>query len=372
MCKFGIQKPITMQMSSVNIASIIMFIFATILLSGCSDDIKKPTDQLVKVRPAKILTLQLAQSEQFLSYPAVIDSNQLSVLSFAVGGRLAELRGVAGQLVRKGDLLAKLDQTDLKIKLQSTAAKYNNANKEYQRAARLIKSKAISRSELEKRRSTRAIDKASYHSAKQALADSLLVAPFTGSIAKVAVKLRQVVIAGEPVVTILGRGGLEATFNLPSSVIASSTTNARAATDSYITIDSAPHLHIPAMFKEASLEADVSSQTHAITFSFAAPEKMVILPGMNALVWFKDPSMANNQRHVRIPLTAIAIDGEQQYVWVVAADSMQLSRRDISLISGVGETLAVAGGLTAGEMIVVAGVANLSQGMIVRPWLPSH
>jgi len=357
-----------MQIKIKSFPAIAIFTVAILMLSGCSDKASDERKKVAKVRPAKILTLKLTKSEQFLSYPAVINSNQLSVLAFEVPGLITELPVVEAQIVKKGDLLAKLDQTDLKTKLQSAKAKYNNSNSEYQRAVQLIKRKVISRSELEKRRSERDIDRASYSSAEKAVADSVLVAPFSGNIAKIAVKLRQVVQTGEAAITILGAGGLEATFNLPSSVIARSAADARTATDSYITVDSAPQLRIPAMFKEASLEADVSSQTHEVTFSFKAPEKLIILPGMNALVWFKDPSLAGEENKIMIPLTAIASDGKQKYVWVVEPDSMQVSRRNINLVAGVGETLTVSQGLDAGEMIVGAGVSYLSQGMKVRPW----
>ncbi|MCJ8337303.1 MAG: efflux RND transporter periplasmic adaptor subunit [Pseudomonadales bacterium] len=357
-----------MQITIKNFSVIAIFAAATLIFSGCADETAITTEKITKIWPAKILTLELAKSEHLLSYPAVIDSSQLSVLAFEIGGLINELPIIEAQKVQKGDLLAKLDQADLNIKLQSAKAKYSNSNKEYQRAARLIKSRAISRSELEKRRSTRDVDKASFSSAAKALADSVLVAPFSGNIAKVAVKLRQVVQPGEAAVTILGTGGLEATFNLPSSIIARATADTRTASGSYITVDAAPLLRIPAMFKEVSLQADVSSQTHEVTFSFEAPENLIILPGMNALVWFKDPSLVNNQSKIMIPLTAIAIDGQQKYVWVVEPESMQVTRRNISLVSGVGETLAVAKGLQVGEMIVGAGVSYLSQGMIVRPW----
>ena len=54
-------------------------------------------------------------------------------------------------------------------------------------------------------------------------------------------------------------------------------------------LDAAPDRQIPVMFKEASLEADEATQTYAITFSFDTPKGLTILPGMNAVVWFKEP-----------------------------------------------------------------------------------
>jgi multidrug efflux pump subunit AcrA (membrane-fusion protein) len=90
---------------------------------------------------------------------------------------------------------------------------------------------------------------------------------------------------------------------------------------------------------------------------------------MNAVVWFKDPSKSHaNINNLSVPLTAIAIDGEQKYVWLVDKDSMRVSRRDIMIEAGVGVNLNVISGLQSGEMIVAAGVSSLSEGMKVRSW----
>ncbi len=91
---------------------------------------------------------------------------------------------------------------------------------------------------------------------------------------------------------------------------------------------------------------------------------------MNAVVSFRNPSNSNaNLSKLSVPLTAIAIDGEQKYVWLVDKDSMKVSRRDIVIEAGVGVNLNVISGLQSGEMIVAAGVSSLSEGMKVRSGL---
>jgi len=50
-------------------------------------------------------------------------------------------------------------------------------------------------------------------------------------------------------------------------------------------------------------------------------------------------------------------------VWVVDPDSMTVSKREVVLGDGAGETLPVERGLAAGEIIVAAGVSYLHEGM---------
>lgn len=253
-------------------------------------------------------------------------------------------------------------------KVASAKAKYNNANTEYQRGLRLLKEDAISRSKVEERKANRDVAKSSVETAEKALQDSVMIAPYDSSIAKVSIKERQVVQAGNPVIDILGRGGLEAIINLPSSILARSR-NREPATDSYIVLDAASDRRIPITFKEAALEADAASQTYEVTYSFGAPEDLIILPGMNAVVWFRDPGSSTSDSHkIQIPLTAIATDGGQKYVWVVDQETMTVSKRNVVVEAGVGISIGIIDGLKSGETIVAAGVSTLSEGMKVTKW----
>jgi RND family efflux transporter MFP subunit len=348
--------------------SLLIFVF---LLTACgseSPSTEKETE--TPVRPAKLLEIGQENSNAFLNYPAVIKSEQLSVLSFEVGGMLNELMAVEAQRVIKGEVLARLDQQDFLTKLKSARAEFENADAEYQRALRLIKQDAISRSELEKRKSQRDVKKSQLDTSEKSLKDTVLIAPYSGAIAKVSIEKRKIIQPGEPAITLLGKKGLVAKFNLPSSIMANARSQKDVKRDAYIVLSAAPERRIPAVFKEASLEADVTSQTYEVTFAFDAPDDLVILPGMNAIAWFRDPGKASTiTSKIAIPLTAIATDGNQKYVWVLDKNTMTVSKRDVVVEEGVGANLKITSGLEPEEMIVAAGISYLFEGMKVRPWV---
>jgi len=353
-----------------SLVGLFLTLTSVFLLAAC-DSGTTVTKQAKKspVRPAKLIEISQKDNDQFLNYPAVIQSQQLTVLTFEVGGMLSELLVIEAQKVQKGEPLAKLDQRDLKAKLKSARAQYENADAEYQRALKLIKEDAISRSTVEQRKSKRDVSKSQLDTAQKALQDTVLLAPYSGAIAKVSVEKQQIVQPGEPAITLLGKEGLEAKINLPSSIIARTSKQSEPANDSYLVLDSAPDLRIPATFKEASLEADTASQTYEVTFSFENPKGINVLPGMNAVLWFKDPSKSNSSlSKLSIPLTAIGIDGDQKYVWLVDSNAMTVSKRQIVTEDGVGTSIAVSSGLKPGDIIVSAGISSLSEGMKVSRW----
>lgn len=344
-------------------------VILTSLLSACDSGPANKEKVAAPARPAKLMQVSLTDGDGFLNYPAVIKSENLSALSFEVGGTVRLLSVIEAQRVKKGDVLAKLDQQDLQAQLTSARSQFKNTDIEYQRAVRLMKADAISKSDLDKRKSDRDVNNAALETARKALANSVLIAPYDGAISKVSIKVNQIVQAGSSAIDILGEGGLEATINLPSSIIAKTKKQKKPKDNAYIILDAAPDLHIPITFKEAALEADAVSQTYEVTFKFEAPKNLTILPGMNAVIWFKDPSIAAaDTGKVRIPLTAIATDGKQKYVWVVDSKSMTVSKRNVVIESNVGTNIGVNSGLKSGETIVTAGISALSEGMKVSAW----
>jgi RND family efflux transporter MFP subunit len=355
---------------STALLSLVLSIFLLAFLVACDSDRSAPkSESEAFARPAKLFETGQTESDEYLNYPAVIKSHKHTELSFEASGVVKELFVLEAQNIKQGEVLARLDQRDLQTNLKSARAQYDNAEEEYQRAARLIKEDAISRSELEQRKSQRDVNKALLETAEKALQGSVLVAPYAGEIARVSIKKQQAIKAGEPAIEILGAGGLEATINLPSSIIAKAKQQKGSKDDAYLTLSAVPDRRIPAQFKEVTLDADAASQTYEVTLSFKAPEDLNILPGMNATIWFKDPSKRKiNESKVSVPLTAIVADGEQKYVWVVNRESMAVTRRNITVEDGIGSYLIVSSGLKLGETIVAGGASSLSEGMIVRPW----
>lgn len=342
-------------------------LLAVIFFSSC-DKKQGEEGKDLSVRPVKLLTIAAADTVQSSRYPAVIDAVQSSELSFQVGGLLKELPVKESQQVNKGDLIAQLDQRDFNSQVDAAQAQFDNAEEEFQRAERLAKEDAIARSVLEQRKTQRDVTKAQLDSAKKALADTELRAPFSGVIAKISTAKLQTIQPGQVVAILMGSGIFEAKINLPARIIAQS--RMREEKGAYVLLDAAPDRRIEATFKEATLVADATSQTYAVTFTFEPAEDLIILPGMNATVELKSSAKTESggNNRVSVPLAAVMSDGNVQHVWVINKDTMKVSKRSVTIEAGIGDLLIVTEGLTPGETIAGAGASYLAEGMQVRPW----
>jgi RND family efflux transporter MFP subunit len=297
----------------------------------------------------------------------VISATQQSDLSFQVGGLINELPVNESDTVEPGAIIARLDARDFESNVNSARASYTNAEDEYQRAARLREQDAIAQSVLEQRQSQRDVARAQLESAEKALQDSVLRAPYAGVVASVPVRRLQTVSAGTSIATVISLELLDATINLPASVIAQVPT--REERGVVVLLEAASGQEIEATFREASLVADATSQTYAVTFSFSPPDNLLVLPGMNAIVVLHSTgSTKASSTSVAVPLAAVQSDGNGQFVWRVDPTTMTVSKQPVGIEQGIGETVIVTTGLASGDQIVGAGAAYLADGMQVTPW----
>ena len=343
-----------------------MTVVLTGLLVSCGEQeapsIKEPT-----IRPVKMQVIEKAESQRTLSFPAVVGAATNSELSFQVGGLIQELSVRESQQVEKGDVIAKLNPRDFQNKVNSAKSQFDNAVAEHDRSLNLFEKGSISKSEVEQLKSQRDVTEAQYDSAKKALNDTVLRAPTAGVIASVPVKRLQAIQAGGLVVTLISGATMEATINLPARVIATSTS--RVDKGSFVVLEAAPEKRISAQFKEALLEADSVSQTYEVKFTFDPPESLTILPGMNATVLLTSTAKSETENsNVDVPLSAVMSEGEQKYLWIVDTETMKVSKRNVSIKEGIGETVIVTKGLAPGDTIVSAGASYLAEGMQVRSW----
>ncbi|MGS2718779.1 efflux RND transporter periplasmic adaptor subunit [Eionea flava] len=334
------------------------------LLIGCGNDTQTESAEPL-VRPIKLITVNEASATVSTRYPAVIDAAQSSNLTFEMSGLVEDVLVTESQPVEKGAVIATLRQRDFSNNVTSARAQFKNADDEYQRAVRLSKENAIAKNVLDQRKAQRDVARSSLDSAKKALEDTILRAPFTGVVAKVPVKKLESVQPGTTIASLIDLQTLKASIDIPASVIA--TIEQRSDKKAFVILDAAPNTSIEATFKEASLIADAVSQTYNVVFSFTPPSDLTILPGMNATV-VTQSSTANEVVPVVLPLAAILSDGDQQFVWVVDQQSMRVSKRAVILEQGIGANLIVKKGLAPGEMIAGAGASYLAEGMTVRSW----
>lgn len=291
--------------------------------------------------------------------------------SFRVAGKIASRQAEAGTRVKAGDVLARLDETDLRLAREAAEAELaaarsseRQARLEYDRIGEL-RAKGWS-TEQARDRQKAALDEASgrvkraerqVELAQNSQSYTELKAEEDGTVIAVMAEAGQVVAAGQPVFRIAQDGDREALVAIPEQDLPL----AREATAS-VTLWSEPGRAYPARLRELSPNADSATRTFLAryTVSGLAPDAPL---GMTATL---ELSRRNVARVMRLPLSAVLNQGSGNEVFVLDKANGTLTRKIVKVASFDAESAYVTDGLNEGDLVVTLGVHTLREGLKAR------
>jgi multidrug efflux pump subunit AcrA (membrane-fusion protein) len=151
-----------MQLSIMKPLTTLLMVFGVM---ACGQKESAPVEEeAVVLKPVRTMTVSLG-STTTKSFTGVVEANKSAELGFRVSGELKVVNTKEGDFVKKGQVLAVLDQTDFNIKLNASQADYDRSKSEFDRAKSLIKQGAISTADFEKLKAQQSNAKAQLESA---------------------------------------------------------------------------------------------------------------------------------------------------------------------------------------------------------------
>jgi RND family efflux transporter MFP subunit len=334
----------------------------SLLISGCSKKEEEVPEEVI--RPAKIMEIQKNTTIQEITYPGKVRALDRVEVSFEVSGRLIELPIKEGQLINKGDVIARIDASDYQSRLDAAQARVNQTKAEVDRYANLLKEKVVAKSTYDVKLKNYDISVSDMKIAKKAVSDTFLRAPFSGLIGKRFIDNFQVVQVKEPIVSIQKTTAVDIIVNAPELYIGQKD---RYNIKLFAEFANYPGERYPVTVKEFSTEADSQTQTYRIVFTMPIPAGKAILDGMTVSVHMirqhKEGAVVSG---VKIPIQSVFYDETKKaYVWIVNPD-MTISKRAVTVGMMEKGNITVTKGLAAGEKIITAGVQKLTPGAKVR------
>ena len=189
------------------------------LVDGKSGDLNRPW---VSIQPLSAEPLEIKQK-----YSGIIRPFERFQLAFKASGRVEQLgenqQGLpldVGDLVQKGQELARLDATVLYARMVELAALTRFAEEEFRRAEELSQEQgAISESEFSRKKSELEVAKAHEHTLKMQIKETVLTSTVDGVVSKRRVKPGESVLAGEAVFEIIQTDKVKLVLGVPESKI---------------------------------------------------------------------------------------------------------------------------------------------------------
>ncbi len=343
----------------------LLIVGVMLLLTSCGK--KEETAPREVLRPVKMMTIAAGDQVMKRTFPGRVSAAQNVDLSFKVSGPLIELPVNEGQVMKKGQIIARILPRDFQTAQAQAQARALEAEQQYQRYRDLFIQKQVSKADFDKYKSARDIAKAQEDDARHALEDTYLRAPFAGAVAKKFVDNFEDVRAKEPIVSLQDTSSIEIRINVPESVMAS--IKEAGSGTAVAEFAAAPGKQYQLSLKEYSTAADPQTQTYRVTFLMPQPEDLTVLPGMTASVLGSRSVHTEATDRIIIPAVAVFADeGGLPQVWVVDKETSEVKRRQVSTGNLTGtDSILITNGIEPGETIAVSGVSQLRQGMKVRP-----
>lgn len=306
------------------------------------------------------------------SFTGVVAARVQSDLGFRVPGKVLERLVDAGQTVKRGQPLMRIDPVDLKLaahaQQEAVAAARARAQQTAEDEARyrdLRGTGAISASAYDQAKAAADAAKAQL-SAAEAQADvarnasryAELVADGDGVVMETLAEPGQVVNAGQTVVRLAHAGRREAVVQLPETLRPAIGSVAQA------TLFGKESDGAPAKLRQLSDAADRLTRTYEARYVLDG--ELANAP-LGATVTIQIPDrLATAQGDLKVPLGAVFDAGKGPGVWLIQGDPAKVSWRSITIVRLGDEDARVAGQVRQGDRIVTLGAQLLREGQQVR------
>lgn len=278
-----------------------------------------------------------------LTFPseAVVEAIQQATVGAQVPGRVLEVKADAGQTVKKGDVLMRIDAREAAEAARAAEAQYANARVNYERTKSLVAQKFMSAAALDKAKADFDAAAANRAAAGASQSHATILAPITGIVARRHAELGDMAMPGTPLFTIYQPGGLRVTASIPQYRLK----DMRAVKTARVEFPESGQW-VDATAVQVLPTADAA--THVSPVRVTLPTVPEATPGMFARVHF----VTGQAEKLTVPASAVLRRGEVAAVYVQAADG-RLSLRQLRLGDSVGRgEIEVLAGLATGDQVV--------------------
>lgn len=336
--------------------ALLLSVLTITLLTGCgAEQENETTASVVKVRAAEIQSAE----EQHWTLSGTVQSRRDATLSFLISGQINERLAQAGEQVKAGDVLMRLDPRDIRQQLAAARANVaaaraqaENAEANRDRLDSLSQQGLVPAQSFEDARAQARAARQSAKAAEAALAQASsaneygeLRAPADGVLLEVSGEVGQVVTAGMPVATLAYDGPRDIEVFVPERRRAQLPEQARVQLYG-------SNLEASAKLREVAGSADPHSRSWRTRYSIEDTPAAWPLGSSATLIL---PTAPNGETSAlqRVPVGALIDQGAGMGVWVLEKD--QVSWQPVELVRMDTERAYIHSDLPPGTQIIALG-----------------
>ena len=321
-----------------------MSLAASVVMFSCTSE--KKQEVKVDEKPlVRLETVKTQEVEQIQEFTATVEANVVNNIVPSMSLRINDILVEVGDHVRKGQVLAQMDKTNL---LQSQT-QLENIQLEYDRAFELYKVGGASKQSLDAQKTQLDVAKTAYENLKE---NTRLVSPINGIVTARNYDSGDM-IGGEPVVTIEQMSPVKLLVNVSESFY----TRVRKGMDVNVKVE----VFGDEIFhgKVSLIYPTVDPQTRTFPVEIKLPNKdLKVRPGMFARVTMN----FGTQNHVVAPDLSIIKQAGSGDRYIYVYKDGKVSYNKVLLGRRMDDKYEIISGVSDGDQVVVAGQSRLTNG----------
>ena len=340
---------------------------ATMPMTAMAAD-KTPPAQVAATKIATVAVQGTAGSATESSLDAVVEAVRQTTVSAQVPGAIVSLLVQAGDRVRAGQALVRIDARAAQQNVAGSAAQVeaaqavlNVASKELDRQKQLLAKQYISQAALERTQAqwlaAQAQVKALQAQTRVAEAQSgffVLSAPYAGIVSEVTATVGDMAMPGRPLLVLHDPSALRVVASVPQSMLVGLSEKLKSVRYEIpgLTGQNSPRAPTQTQLLPTIDTASHTAQIRLILPAGNAADMTGLKPGMFARVWLPATGTAARMDAERLylPITAILRRAEMTGVYAIDAQG-QARLRQVRLGNATGEIVEVLSGVRKGEQV---------------------
>ncbi len=336
------------------LTSLLTLIVLSIALEACTSNAETRKQQIPgDAIPVKLMPLSKSGIASEIHLSGQLTTDDETVLSFKTGGVIQTIFVKEGDAIRKGQVLATLDLTEIRAQVAQARLALEKSKRDFERVERLYKDSVATLEQFQNSRTAFEVSQKQFEAADFNMAFSQIRALSNGFVLKKFANEGQVITSGTAVLQT--NGAKEGTWKLRCGASDREWASIRLNDKAIVTIDASGE-SMPAIVSKKSEGTDPSSGLFTIELTLSEATSKALASGM-----FGKVSISTSQTGTTwtIPFDALLDgDGGNGYVFVTNDNKVAI-KTEVQVGKITSDHIQITSGLETARALIISGSAYL-------------
>lgn len=308
--------------------------------------------------PVEVAQAHVQKVEDKFEAVGSIEALEAITVVSEIDAAVIRLPFVEGSYMKRGELIAQLDDSQLAAELARAEALHEQGHTTYERVKVVVDQKAGSPQDLDDAAAALKVADANLSLAKARFSKTRIVAPFDGIVGARKVSVGTFLRPGTPITELANIDEIRVYFSAPERFMSQLSRGAEVA----VSTTAYPGYEVKGKIIAIEPMLDPGTRSARVIARVSNPGRR-FRPGMSANV---AAVLGTRPSAITIPNEAVFASGNQSFVFVVKPDST-VTRTPVTLGTRLPDVVEVVQGLAAASNVVRAGHQKLFEGAKVMP-----